>query len=41
MDTLSDVFGKIYLAYQSLSKPDVRHAHLEELERQAASRIGR
>jgi CheY-like chemotaxis protein len=40
MDPLSDVFGKIYLAYQSLTKPDVRQAHLEELEREAASRIG-
>jgi DNA-binding response OmpR family regulator len=41
MDPLSDVFGKIYLAYQSLSKPELRQAHLDELERQAASRVGR
>jgi CheY-like chemotaxis protein len=39
LDPLSDLFGRIYLAYQTLSKPEARQAHLEDLERQAARGI--
>jgi CheY-like chemotaxis protein len=38
-ELLQDLFGRVYLAYQSLNRPEVRAAHLEELEQQALARI--